>query len=84
MSERDRILWHCRRGLLELDLVLAGFVARHLDRLDAPALAAFRELLDYPDNDLLDLVMGRADLAQEGECARVLLLLRETEALSAL
>jgi len=35
MSELARIHWHCRRGLLELDLVLAAFLERHLDRLDA-------------------------------------------------
>ncbi len=84
MSERDRILWNCRRGLLELDLVLAGFVARHLDRLDERGVAAFCRLLGYPDNDLLDLVMGRADLVEDRDCAPVLALLRQTEALSAL
>ena len=34
MSEVDRIRWHCRRGLLELDIVLARFLDRHLDDLD--------------------------------------------------
>ena len=63
MSEADRIRWHCRRGLLELDLLLSAFVERHLDRLDARQLALFTELLDLPDNDLLDLVMGAAEPA---------------------
>jgi len=61
MSERDRILWHCRRGLLELDLVLQRFVERHLDRLDAQELDIFKELLTYDDTDLFDMVMGRAE-----------------------
>ena len=59
--ERDRILWHCRRGLLELDLVLQRFVARNLDALDAAQTEVFKELLAYEDNDLLDMVMGRAE-----------------------
>ncbi len=59
--ERDRLLWHCRRGLLELDLVLERFVSRHLDTLDAGQTEVFKELLAYEDNDLLDMVMGRAD-----------------------
>lgn len=59
--ERDRLLWHCRRGLLELDLVLERFVSRHLDALDAGQTEVFKELLAYEDNDLLDMVMGRAD-----------------------
>ena len=64
--ERDRIRWHCRRGMLELDLVLNDFVERRLGRLDAAQIAAFRELLEYPDNDLLDLIMRRAEAADEG------------------
>ncbi len=59
--EQDRIKWHCRRGLLELDLVLERFVQRHLDSLDAGQTEVFKELLAYEDNDLLDMVMGRAD-----------------------
>ena len=59
MSETDRIRWQCRRGLLELDLVLAAFCDRHLERLEATERDLFRELLASPDNDLLDLVMGR-------------------------
>jgi antitoxin CptB len=63
MSEADRIRWQCRRGLLELDLVLSAFVERHLERLDARQVVHFRELLELPDNDLLDLVMGVAEPA---------------------
>lgn len=84
MSERDRILWQCRRGLLELDLVLAGFVGENLEKLDRAGIAAFRKLLEYPDNDLLDLVMGRAELVEDGDCVPVLTLLRQTKALPAL
>jgi antitoxin CptB len=63
--ERDRIKWHCRRGLLELDLVLERFVARHLDTLNAAQTDVFVELLAYEDNDLLDMVMGRAEPVNE-------------------
>ena len=61
MGEADRIRWHCRRGMLELDLVLNAFVERMLERLDAAQVEAFRALLEYPDQELLDLVMGRAE-----------------------
>jgi antitoxin CptB len=61
MGDLDRIRWNCRRGLLELDLVLATFLDRHLDRLDAQQIELVRALLERPDNDLLDLVMGRAE-----------------------
>jgi antitoxin CptB len=84
MSERDRILWHCRRGLLELDLVLVRFVDQHLEKLDPAGILAFKKLLEYGDNDLLDLVMGRAELVEDGACVPVLALLRQTKALPAL
>ena len=58
-GELGRVRWHCRRGLLELDLVLEQFNRRHLDRLDAEELSRFKELLAFEDNELLDLVMGR-------------------------
>jgi len=58
-GELGKVRWHCRRGLLELDLVLEQFNRRYLDGLAAADLALFKELLAFPDNDLLDLVMGR-------------------------
>lgn len=60
MAELDRIKWQCRRGMLELDLILEKFSRRHLGNLDPDQLERFKELLAYPDNDLLDMVMERA------------------------
>ena len=61
MSERDRILWQCRRGLVELDLVLQRFVEARLEQLSADETVALKLLLAFDDNDLLDLVMRRAE-----------------------
>ena len=61
MSERDRIVWHCRRGLLELDLILQRFVQTRLDGLGDEEVAALKLLLAFDDNDLFDLVMRRAE-----------------------
>jgi antitoxin CptB len=63
MAEHDRIRWRCRRGLLELDLVLDRFLAQRFDGLDGELRGRFDELLDEPDNDLLDLALGRAEPA---------------------
>ena len=63
MAQHDRIRWRCRRGLLELDLVLERFLANRFDGLDAETRTRFDELLDQPDNDLLDLALGRAEAA---------------------
>ena len=53
--ERERLRWKCRRGLLELDIVLQRYLLRHPDD------ASLSELLDLPDNDLWDIVAGRSD-----------------------
>ena len=63
MAEFDRIRWRCRRGLLELDLVLDRFLKQRFDALDAGERRLFDELLDAPDNDLLDMALGRAEPA---------------------
>ncbi len=65
MSELDRIKWDCRRGMLELDLVLQKFLEQRLDTLSAPEVEMFKVLLEFEDNDLLDMVMGRAEPVDE-------------------
>ena len=59
MSELDRIRWQCRRGMLELDLVLGRFVEQDLAGLAPAELETFRQLLEEPDPRLLAWVMGQ-------------------------
>jgi antitoxin CptB len=75
MGEIDRVRWHCRRGLLELDLVLNDFVENHYQRLTPDQKAALTRLLDLPDNDLWDLVIGRARVDDAG-CEEIVGMLR--------
>ena len=65
MSEFDRIKWQCRRGLLELDLILQRFLEQRFNTLSDDQVGLFRELLEFSDNDLLDMVMGRAEPVDE-------------------
>ena len=62
MDERaiERLKWRSRRGLLELDLVFERYWKRVGIEMDREEAAALERLLALPDNDLLDLVMGRA------------------------
>ena len=78
---RERIRWRCRRGLLELDLLLSAFIARHLDRLDDAALDVLGHLLTRADPELLDLVMGREEPRNARE--REILALIRAESFSA-
>jgi len=57
----ERLKWKCRRGMLELDLVLDRFLRREADSLQEPQIARLNQLLDLPDNDLWDIVSGRSD-----------------------
>ena len=74
MSDLDRLRWGCRRGLLELDLILQAFLERHLERLDAGQRQAFRDLLDVPDPVLLDWVLGKDEPADARYAGMVRLL----------
>ena len=75
----ERIRWHCRRGMLELDLVLNAFVERHLDGLDAKDLEVFQAVLAYPDPTLLAVVMGQAEPEDAVE-SEIVALLRSVNA----
>jgi len=75
MIEYHRIRWHCRRGLLELDLVLNRFLESRYRQLTSDQKGALSRLLDLPDNDLWDLVIGRAETDDAG-CAEIVGMLR--------
>ena len=57
----ERLKWRSRRGLLELDLIFTRFWGGEGARLSEREAAALEKLLVLPDNDLLDLVMGRTE-----------------------
>jgi antitoxin CptB len=61
MSEFDRFRWRCRRGLLELDLVFSRFLATRFEDLTEQQRHCFAGLLELPDNDLWDMVVGRQE-----------------------
>ena len=51
----DRLRWKCRRGLLELDIILERYLQKH------PADQELSAFLDLTDNDLWDIVSGRSE-----------------------
>jgi len=62
-EELRRLSWRCRRGLLELDIVLQRFSEKHLASLNVNELRVFDALLDLPDNEFLDVVTSRINFA---------------------
>lgn len=54
-----RLRWHCRRALLELDLVFQRFWERQGDMLSEEDEAVLARLLALEDHDLWALVSGK-------------------------
>jgi antitoxin CptB len=53
-----RLRWQCRRGMLELDLVLRRFLDVAYHDLDQADRARFSVLLETQDQELHDWIMG--------------------------
>lgn len=57
-SDKARLIWACRRGMLELDVILAPFVEHEYDTLSETGKADFQRLLACDDPDLFAWFMG--------------------------
>lgn len=59
-TRRKRLLfrgWH--RGIKEADLILGGFIEKHLDELSADDCAWFERLFEEQDVDILAWITGK-------------------------
>ena len=65
-----KLQWACRRGMLELDVLLGNFLKTAYPCLSLEDKQHFVELLSYPDPELLDLLMGRM-VAEEPNLVRI-------------
>jgi antitoxin CptB len=57
--DEARLNWQCRRGMLELDLMLKNFVEKCYFSLPLKTKKAFHQLLNCQDQILLDYLMGQ-------------------------
>ncbi|WP_101046592.1 succinate dehydrogenase assembly factor 2 [Macromonas nakdongensis] len=57
----SKLKWRCRRGLLENDLFIERFFARHESGITVRQARALNALMDLADNDLLDLLLQRSE-----------------------
>lgn len=55
----NKLYWSCRRGMLELDLILIPFLQTLYPNLDSDLQKQFEILLNYPDPDLHAWIGGR-------------------------
>lgn len=55
---KNQIQWLCRRGMLELDIILNYFFENHYDELTQSEKDIFQKLLQASDPDLYQWLMG--------------------------
>lgn len=62
--QKKKLSWQCRRGMLELDLLLQAFLEKRLDSLSDSEIHLFESLLNQSDPQLFAWLMGH-ELAPE-------------------
>jgi antitoxin CptB len=71
-----RLRWQCRRGMLELDLLLNRYLDSSFQRLDQQARVDFVRLLGYQDQIIYDWLMGQS-VPTEAALRRLVAQIRE-------
>ncbi|RUR13193.1 succinate dehydrogenase assembly factor 2 [Legionella sp. km772] len=74
-QEKARLSWHCRRGMLELDLILHRFLEKGLDLLSKDQIQQFDSLLSYTDPELFAWLMGH-EVPSDKELAEIVAFIR--------
>jgi antitoxin CptB len=65
-----RLLWRCRRGMKELDVLLERYAREQFEHAPTEQKLAFARLLELPDPDLAEYLFGHAT-PEEPELARL-------------
>lgn len=58
---KKKIMWQCRRGLWELDIILKPFVENSFEKLNMEEQLLFQELLTLEDIELFDILVNKLD-----------------------
>jgi antitoxin CptB len=58
LAEYSELKWRCRRGMLELDILLNSYLDKNYSTMSAQQAETFSVVLDYPDQVLFDLLLG--------------------------
>ena len=60
-SQRSRLLWRCRRGIKEMDILLQGYLETNYDDAPESEQNSFETLLDEADLDILSWIMQKTE-----------------------
>ena len=78
-QELQRIYWHSRRGMLELDLVLMPFAQETLATLEVADQRRYVELLAQEDTDIFRWLL-RAEKPEDADLRRIVELVLDAHA----
>merc|ERR1712039_1144451 len=59
-----RLLWLCRRGILELDMLLLPFCKKEFENLEEGKKVQFLEILKFEDNILYNILIKNVQCQQ--------------------
>ncbi|MDX1811998.1 MAG: succinate dehydrogenase assembly factor 2 [Gammaproteobacteria bacterium] len=62
LLEENRLRWACRRGMLELDILLGGFIDNGYQQLTNDEKFIFQDLLLEADQQLYEYFMKNAEV----------------------
>lgn len=74
-EEKARLKWSCRRGMLELDLILNSFLEKGFNSLSTQQMSSFKSLLTHTDPELYAWLMGHEEPYNE-ELVEIVALIR--------
>lgn len=75
-EKQNRLFWHSRRGMRELDLLLVPFVQDAFPHLSEADQLLYEAFLKMEDQDLYNLLMQRTE-AKEPGLQRIITLILE-------
>ena len=58
---KKKIMWQCRRGLWELDIILKPFAENSFETLNKEEQLLFQELLTFEDIELFDILVNKLE-----------------------
>jgi len=80
-TKLSKVLWACRRGMLELDVMLQNFCEQAYEKLSSEQQQLFEELLLEEDQDLQRWLVG-AEVCDKPIFQDLLLVIRHMYAMS--
>lgn len=70
VTDLKRLKWHCRRGMLELDLLLEPFLEEEFEKLELADKERFYKLIQEEDQDMFMWFMQK-ETPKDPDLARI-------------